>query len=142
MDGYYINLWSAQNTVVAANDNAVVKTVYDPSPVGYHLPASNAFTGFTSNGQFQNATNVYGTWDETSGSWNFAKDGNTVTFQTTGFRGVNSSGLVVGSGYYWSAVPVNLIPGDASAMYLREVSTHPLASNSRAFGYSVRPVCD
>ena len=50
--GYsYYNLWSADNTVMGYNDNSVVKTVYDPSPVGFKMPASNAFTGFTTTGQ-------------------------------------------------------------------------------------------
>ena len=51
--GYY-NLWSADNTVTGdwnvGNDNPVVKTVYDPCPVGFKMPANNAFTGFTANG--------------------------------------------------------------------------------------------
>lgn len=32
----YYNLWSADNTVTTPNDNTVVKTIYDPSPIGYH----------------------------------------------------------------------------------------------------------
>lgn len=40
------NLWSAENTVATMNDNAVIKTIYDPCPAGYHMPASNAYTGF------------------------------------------------------------------------------------------------
>ena len=51
MDGKYLNLWSADNDRTDANDDVVIKSVYDPSPVGYSLPASNAFTGFTTTGQ-------------------------------------------------------------------------------------------
>ena len=50
MDGQYYNLWSTDNDKTDANDDVVIKTVYDPSPVGYSLPASNAFTGFTTTG--------------------------------------------------------------------------------------------
>ena len=46
----YYNLWSADNDRIDANDDVVIKSVYDPSPVGYSLPASNAFTGFSSTG--------------------------------------------------------------------------------------------
>ena len=42
----YRNLWNA-----SPDDNSVVKTVYDPSPVGYHIPPRNAFNGFTYNGK-------------------------------------------------------------------------------------------
>ena len=50
MDGRYFNLWSTDNARTDANDDVVIKSVYDPSPVGYSLPASNAFTGFTTTG--------------------------------------------------------------------------------------------
>lgn len=42
MENLYRNLWSADNTILGiANDDLVVKTIYDPSPVGYKVPASN-----------------------------------------------------------------------------------------------------
>ena len=47
----YYNYWSADNIETTAYDKEVVKTVYDPSPVGYHLPPPDAFTGFTYSGQ-------------------------------------------------------------------------------------------
>lgn len=46
----YINLWSTNRTDGAYNDNPVVKTVYDPSPVGFNLPPTAAFSGFTQGG--------------------------------------------------------------------------------------------
>ena len=46
----YFNLWSTNNTTYGYNDNYVAKTIYDPSPAGFKLPASNAFTGFAANG--------------------------------------------------------------------------------------------
>ena len=49
-DNAYANLWSVDNTVYTANDNPVVKTVYDPSPVSFKLPPGNVFTGFTTTG--------------------------------------------------------------------------------------------
>lgn len=50
MDNKYHNLWNADNEKLDANDDAVIKTVYDPSPVGYTVPAPNAFTGITTTG--------------------------------------------------------------------------------------------
>ena len=46
----YYNYWSADNIETTAYDKEVVKTIYDPSPVGYHLPPPDAFTGFTYSG--------------------------------------------------------------------------------------------
>ena len=57
------NLWSMDNTATGYNDNSVVKTIYDPCPAGFHMPASNAFTGATTNGQNTGSWNVNGAWD-------------------------------------------------------------------------------
>ena len=50
----YFNLWDADNTDVSSNrsnnDGPTIKTVYDPSPAGFKVPATNAFTGFTTTG--------------------------------------------------------------------------------------------
>lgn len=47
---YYLNLWSADNATMSYNNNPVVKTIYDPCPVGYCMPSQKDFTGFTSTG--------------------------------------------------------------------------------------------
>lgn len=41
----YYNLWSMKNTKDTKDDSPVVKTIYDPSPVGYCLPSKGCFTG-------------------------------------------------------------------------------------------------
>ena len=63
MDGVYYNLWSTDNDKTDGNDDVVIKSVYDPSPVGYSLPASNAFRGFTTTGQNAGAENTPGNPD-------------------------------------------------------------------------------
>lgn len=45
------NMWSTNRATDSANDQEVVKTVYDPSPVGYHVPPLGAFRGFTLEGK-------------------------------------------------------------------------------------------
>lgn len=61
----YDNLWNnnASDSDPSMNDIAVVKTIYDPSPVGYALPPSNIFTGVTYSGdnasQFVNINTPY-----------------------------------------------------------------------------------
>ncbi len=49
----YINIWNANQTDYLSTylnpelkDYSVKKTVYDPSPVGFHVPPAAAFTGF------------------------------------------------------------------------------------------------
>ena len=69
----WCNLWSMNSTtqgLASFNDNAVVKTIYDPCPAGFKMPASNAFTSFSKNGQAISGgvENFNGRWD---GGWFF-----------------------------------------------------------------------
>ena len=148
--GYsYYNLWSADNTVDGFNDNSVVKTVYDPCPVGFKMPASNAFTGFTANGQNGGTMNVNGTdnaqtYQNNFGHnfWTSSSKTATINFPASGFRyyidgSLNNVGI---SGYAWSAVPGYTSIGCNLGFYSGYV--HPQGYNRRAFGFSVRPVAE
>ena len=146
--GYY-NLWSADNTTTGYNDNSVVKTVYDPSPVGFKMPASNAFTGFTANGQNGGTMNVDGTdnlqtYQNTFGHnfWTSSSKTATINFPASGFRLYNLGSLYyVGlTGYYWSAVPYNT--GSGCYLYFGWSDVYPLNLNERSFGLAVRPVSE
>ena len=137
------NLWSMNNTIGGFNDIAVVKTVYDPCPAGFHMPASNAFTGFTTNGQNTGPKNVSGAWDY---GWNFnnkiSSPDATVYFPASGYRSVyNGSLLSVGeAGISWVAVPY----GTKDGCYLLFLSgnVYPQYYNNRANASSVRPVAE
>lgn len=141
-DNTYYNLWSADNTVTTANDNEVVKTIYDPSPVGFKLPASNAFTGFTTSGSHANTSSeINGIWNGSLKGWNFYTDASkskTIFFPASGFRS-NSKGwaLEVGDyGYYWQAVPFDQYRG--RDLRFRSSFVTPLNGDIRAFGFGVR----
>ena len=140
---YFKNLWSADNTSEGFNDNPVVKTVYDPCPAGFHMPASNAFTGFTTDGQNDGPKNVSGAWDY---GWTFnnkiSSPDATVYFPASGYyyNHNGSLGDVGIYGYYWSAVPYNTYEG----CYLRfhSIDVYPQKDESRSSGFAVRPVAD
>ena len=149
----YYNLWSADNTTTGFNDNAVVKTVYDPCPVGFKMPASNAFTGFTSNGQYQsgaaniNANGTADSWDKFSAAYghNFYTNGSktaTIFFPASGVRSLSDGSVVnVGSyGYYWSAVPNSTYNG--SSLSFRWGSVSPQSYSNRSYGFAARPVSE
>ena len=152
--GYsYYNLWSADNTTTGFNDNAVVKTVYDPCPVGFKMPASNAFTGFTSNGQYQsvaaniNANGTADSWDKFSAAYghNFYTNSSksaTIFFPASGYRYFSGGSLVnVGDyGECWSAVPLSTYGG--SNLALTGSAVYPQHDGYRAFGYAARPVSE
>ena len=150
--GYY-NLWSADNTVIGGwnvgNDNLVVKTVYDPSPVGFKMPANNAFTGFTADGKNEGTMNVDGTDVKQTFSnnfghnfWTSSSKTATINFPASGFRFSNGGSLTdVGrSGYYWLAVPGSSSNG--CDLLFHSFNVRPLSDDARSFGFAVRPVSE
>ena len=150
--GYY-NLWSADNTVTGSynqgNDNPVVKTVYDPCPVGFKMPANNAFTGFTANGQNGGTMNVDGTdnWQTYQNNfghnfWTNSSKTATINFPASGCRGDNDGSLsFVGvNGYCWSAVPSNASRG--CNLFFGSGYVNPLSYYSRTCGFAARPVSE
>ena len=151
--GYsYYNLWSADNTTTGYNDNPVVKTVYDPCPVGFKMPASNAFTGFTTTGQnsyTQSEFNVDGTddwqqWTNNFGHnfWTSSSKTATINFPASGYRYFDEGQLhnVGIRGCYWSAVPYNTRYGCYLSFY--SGGMNPLDNFCRSSGYVVRPVSE
>ena len=153
--GYY-NLWSADNTVTGGynqgNDNPVVKTVYDPCPVGFKMPANNAFTGFTTTGQnstSQSEMNVDGTddwqqWTNNFGHnfWTNSSKTATINFPASGLRfsSDGSLNLVGDFGYYWSAGPNDTNNG--CYLSFNSGSVNPLGIYTRAYGFAVRAVSE
>ena len=142
MDGRYYNLWSTDNERTDANDDKVIKSVYDPSPVGYSLPAANAFTGFTTTGgnvenwpnpltpETKAKFNVKGDFDK---GWYFYtkpnKQGNIFFFPASGSRAIESGSLanvsrlghysmaartIIFYGYNLCFDPINLYPLNSS----------------------------
>ena len=136
------NLWSMDNTTGSPNDNSVVKTIYDPCPAGFHMPASNAFTGFTTNGQYGGTMNVSGAWDY---GWHFynkiSSPDATVYFPILYYRNSWDGSLGYGSGYYWSAISYNLYYAFDLNFDYGFVS--PTQHNEEcSYGLSVRPVSE
>ena len=156
----YYNVWSANNSVTTGNDDKVVKTIYDPSPVGYCVPASNAFTGFTYNGQsvsgayhgsrynspYTSDSEVIANfgWEfycnKMQGAGVFDPSGGTIFYSASGYRS-HTDGTVynVGSsGYCWSAVPYSLSYG--RGLYFYSAQVDPWYNYYRSYGFAVYPV--
>ena len=153
MDGVYYNLWSTDNDKTDANDEVVIKSVYDPSPVGYSLPASNAFTGFTTTGQKvgdwsegyiltpeeKEKLNVKGDFDK--GYYFYTKpnkQGTLFWFSASGHRRYDTGSLiyVATDGCCWVAGPYDTNFGrllDFSSGYV-----YPLHGSYRSWGFPVR----
>ena len=127
-----LDLWNVGNTATDVNFNLVTKSVYDPSPAGFHLPCTAAFTGFTTNN---------GTWNNTTKGYTFT-NGVETYWQACGYRASNRGSLDhVGSyGYYWSAGPRNTTYGCNLSFLSGYV--YPQNYFYRAYGFSVRPVSE
>lgn len=129
----YYNAWAVGNT---SNDNvstsAIVKSVYDPCPVGFKMPGSNAFTG---------VSKTDGRWNSGLKGYTFtdSSNGTSVFFPAAGGRNsVNGALSGVGSyGGYWSAVPTT--PYDAWYLVF-SLGIVNWGNCDRANGRSVRPV--
>ena len=121
----FYNYWDASQTSTGNEDKTVVKTVYDPCPVGFSIPCGNAFTGFSnSNG---------GTYDR---GWIW--DGR--YFPVSGRRNRANGNLINVSGYghYWLTSS-----GSQSASYgltFNSDIVYPQGGTERANGFSICPV--
>lgn len=152
---FYDNLWSANNTARYVNDNPVVKTIYDPCPVGYCLPPSGAYTAFNYGlGSVEGIINVSGSFNA---GWNFycrsGKEDGTIFFPAAGYRiGVTSVASVITGGYlkdvdrggyYWSAGPSDQYDnrgGGGWCLYFNSGNVSPQNKDRADWSYSVRPV--
>lgn len=150
----FYNLWSMNQkdkvTENQANSEPVVKTIYDPCPVGFSVPANDAFTGFTQTGLNEGTKNVDGTGDTQTyknnfghNFWTNSKKTETIFFPAVGFREAKDGNIVSyyeKFGDYWTATPTDTNNGSVMGFDVNSVS--PLYRNIRAFGFSVRPVAE
>ena len=148
----YYNLWSADNTTTGWNDNAVVKTVYDPCPVGFKMPASNAFTGFTKDGGAKHSTDNTNAKEANESDKFFAAYGYnfytnssknaTIFFPVSGIRNYADGELqFVGTdGYFWAAVPLSTT--DGCSLYFYGTYVDPREFMQRPCGMAAHPVSE
>ena len=136
----YTNLWNINDAIYEASNGTdkylesleydVVKTIYDPSPVGFSVPKGYAFLGFTKN------TGTYSSSGDIGWTFN-AADEKTIFFPMLGFyRQTNT--FKNDYSHFWSAVPCLYYTGYYMQISNSVVST-PRANSSRKYGGFVRP---
>lgn len=151
------NLWSMDGPATFDfNDHPVVKTIYDPCPAGFKMPATNAFTGFSTTGTTVSEPaqfNVAGAWDN---GWHFKAGGSsteTVYFPSAPMRHMDNAGLYnPDGGSYWSATLIMHDHGTGAGanryslagggMFFRQNGLWPQYHAWQTYGSSVRPVKD
>lgn len=149
-DRYYIfrNLWSINNTVTTNNDDKVIKTIYDPCPAGFKLPSSNAFTGFSKNGQNGATGNMLNISKKFSLGYDFynkiTSPNATISFPPASFDLVSGGAYFWRQSIYWTAIPYKY-PHDEVMGRTMSFSTYQLDVNSwhsRDNACSIRPIAD
>lgn len=137
MDNIYINLWN-----INAN-NSIVKTVYDPCPIGFQLPNRNTFLGFsvtTSTGGWIEKANAKGAFNR---GWDFycnpKQTGNTIFFPAAVFWDAEGTSLtqVNKMGHSWLAMPKSSDTGKFLYFDYKGVCT---SHNKRSYALPIRPV--
>ncbi len=162
---FLYNLWDATNATASATDKKYtipVKTVYDPSPVGYVVPPNGAMNGMT-----YNAKNILNNWaqfntpfttmeefstnkgmvfyckgmNSKSGAWN--ADGGVIYYPAVGRRFEDGSLYEIGeAANYWTATP-----HDAARMWMsgfsftnNEPGVGAMTYYGTVYGEALRPV--
>ena len=96
-----LELWNVGSTATKVNVDPIVKSIYDPSPIGFHLPPSGAFQGWNENGRWywQNTSGLQGIYVYQLG----IGMGEPVFFPALGNRrGASNIEYVGVYGYFWS----------------------------------------
>ncbi len=155
------NNWDSMNgTITTFADNTVVKSLYDPCPIGFKVPETTSFTGFTKTGDNNSSGPSYYNVTESSVSaynegWHFYttgwKTGDYDFWRAFGFIDCWSGRYTAGTGkgflgwsgldgHYWSARAYSVGYG----RYLPFISggVFPRNVNQRAYGFTVRPVSE
>lgn len=145
----YRNLWSANNQWLDPNDNEVVKTIFDPCPVGFKIPPSNAFTGFTTTGRDASGRsqaaqrNVKGIFTQ---GWFFnnkiENPDKLIYFPAAGLR-QEVTGLTAHqdrAGFYWMVTPRG--QREAYYLYFNYEQIIPSGYITKHFAFAIRPIKD
>ena len=140
----YINLWSADNDKMYESETPIkngVKTIYDPSPVGFKVPDAYAF---------KDLSNTGAVWS--NGYTLKADNDKEIYFPAGGYRDGNDGKIKLVGSYamYWaSAALIHGTGGPGFAFRALMTSnrfsmpiTDPDGFGTRSYGLGVRPVAE
>ncbi len=159
----YDNLWDINNSSWWQIIDPFVKTVYDPSPVGFHVPQAKSFTGFVSNGeksdgvldlrQTNSPYTSFPDFDMNQG-WKFYcnkmtsqgqydSSGGDIFFYAAGYRDdeYGTAGIIGQGGMYWTAGISSTSQFGRSLKFISfQVAVN--CDTGRGKGCAIRPVQD
>lgn len=126
------NLWDAACRSTGNSDNNVVKTIYDPSPIGFKMPNGKTFTGLSIISEANGIVKLT----------RYSGDSTGVRFPLSGYRDSWDSLLQnVGSyGYVWLSSAYS--QENAYISLIDPRIGYASGYSDRASGFSVRPVAE
>ena len=149
-DGIYANIWNATQAVFssssASEENAlpIVKSVYDPCPVGCSLPPIGAWSAFSKDnvqGEFNNGLLFYTAPNQGGSTTFYPATGSMSTTNLTSSK-VHASLRNVGTGFsYWSGNANNGTSGFSMTCYNKGAVNTTYGSN-RQYVYPIRPAIE
>ena len=138
--------WNASVTGVnGLTDQRVVKTIYDPCPVGFAVAPSGAFTGFTTTAANSDAVsefNVSGSWQDGYYFYTNGKGSETIFFPALGFR-AHDTGKVTSVGircFVWAAYSSSSDNTAATRFRCSAENVSPISDTNRTRGQIIMPV--
>ena len=160
------DLWCGANTTSSENSIKIKKTIYDPCPVGFHIPENQTFTGVTNDGYSRSNTTAAtlltgikaASWS--NGYYFYTKNGGTVHIPAIGVRdntaargGSQLNASIVQFGWYanrWTAIPLHATD-NCHYLFVTEKDSNkpnaydwinPYGADYTANGNAIRPVAD
>lgn len=140
----YVNLWSADNDKINETETPIkngIKTIYDPSPVGFKIPDAYAFKDLSQTGAV---------W---SNGYTLKVDNDKeIYFQAGGYRDGNDGVIKGVKNYalYWASAALIHGTGGPGYAYRALMSSSKFSMpitdtegfGTRSYGYGVRPVAE
>lgn len=129
----FYNLWDAACINAGTSDNNVIKTIYDPCPIGFKVPNGNTFSNLV-------GSNVVGSWNYGYKFKRSSIDNIGVFFAATGHR-KSSSGDANNAGvsiHLWMSSSVS--EEYANFINISQADFNPQSYQFRSFGFGIRPV--
>ena len=139
------NLWNADlKTYSKYGDNInVIKTIYDPCPIGFKVPNASTFSGFTTTGKDEMTLEKLNVIGEYSNGYKFKKNSEDITgvfFPEVKTQSYASGDFSTATGtYYWTSHSVTYYSG-CLLFYSSRVA--PSFQYRRPGGLAIRPIQD
>lgn len=138
-------MWNANNTQILYNTDPVIKTIYDPSPVGYCLPPSGVWSGFA-NVNTANVTSIsdFNIYEGFDAGFQFYcqthQRGGVIFMPAIGCRPSQRGQLgAVGTyAYYWNSLPSTDV--NTGCLYFASTFLQLISHSPQGHAFAVRPV--